>query len=115
MSDEKYYIVRGAKMVCNKGSNQRCINLPNSHGSYATEKPMMNKKDNVAGINIKYFGVCSGDCPAGSGDVAVIDANGNNKVGKKCQVEILKEWMKTKEDALVRGRASINNRFIFSM
>ncbi|OSA97884.1 UNVERIFIED_ORG: hypothetical protein B2H98_06515 [Clostridium botulinum] len=107
MADEKYYIVRGAKMVCEKGSNERHINLPNSHGSYASEKPMMNKKDNIVEKNIKYFGVCKGDCPSGDGDIAVIDMNGNNAVGKKCQVKILKEWMKTKEDTLVSGEDAL--------
>lgn len=107
MSDEKYYIVRGAKMVCDKGTNERHINLPQSHGSYANEKPMMNSKDNVAGVNVKYFGVCNGDCPAGDGDIAVIDMNGNNAVGKKCQVEILKEWMKAKKDTLVKGEPAL--------
>lgn len=107
MSDEKYYIVRGAKMVCDKGSNERHINLPNSHGSYANNKPMMNKKDNVAGVNVKYFGVCTGDCPAGDGDIAVIDMNGNNCVGKKCQIEILDDWQKTKEETLVKGQDAL--------
>lgn len=107
MSDEKYYIVRGAKMVCDKGSNERKINLPESHGSYVSNKPMMNKGDNVANVNIKYFGVCTGDCPAGDGDVAVIDMNGNNAVGKKCQVEILKEWMKSKDDTVVKDKGAL--------
>lgn len=107
MSDEKYYIVRGAKMICDKGTNERHINLPKSHGSYANEKPMMNKKDNVAGENVKYFGVCTGDCPAGDGDIAVIDMHGNNAVGKICQVKILKEWMDTKEETLVKGEPAL--------
>lgn len=33
--------------------------------------------------------------------------NGNNAVGKKCQVKILKEWMKTKEDTLVSGEDAL--------
>ena len=67
----------------------------------------MNKKDNVAGKNIKYFGVCNGNCPAGDGDIAVIDMNGNNAVGKKCQIKILKEWEKTKDETLVKGEPAL--------
>lgn len=107
MGDEKYYIVRGAKMWCDKGTNERHINLPKSHGSYANNKPMMNKKDNVVGKNIKYFGVCNGSCPSGSGDIAVIDANGNNAVGKMCLVTILKEWQNTKDETLVKGEPAL--------
>ncbi|NFS30512.1 DUF4280 domain-containing protein, partial [Clostridium botulinum] len=29
------YVVRGAKMKCNKGSHKKRINLPVSHGTYS--------------------------------------------------------------------------------
>ena len=106
MSEQNYYIVRGAKMVCDKGTHPRKINLPNSHGSYANEKPMMNKKDNVVNKNISYFGICTGDCPS-SDDIYLITEDGRTVNGKKCQVTILKEWLKTKEDTLVKGEDAL--------
>lgn len=54
------YIVRGAVMSCTKGSAPCCINLPQSHGAYAREKPIMVDTDNKVGANIGSFGLCSG-------------------------------------------------------
>ncbi|WP_297425759.1 DUF4280 domain-containing protein [Clostridium sp.] len=107
MSDEdQYYIVRGAKMVCDKGTHRRKINLPYSHGSYIKGKPMMYKKDRVIGENISYFGICTGDCPS-SENIYLVGENGQTVSGKKCAVTILDDWMDVKEDALIRGEPAL--------
>jgi len=87
------YVVRGAKIRCNKGSLIKRINLAASHGSYSNGNPIMNENDNVVGENISAFGICKGGCPA----------NGSSEKTKKCQVKILKKWMNTKEDSLIDG------------
>ncbi|AGX41830.1 DUF4280 domain-containing protein [Clostridium saccharobutylicum] len=91
------YVVRGAKMKCDKGTDTKRINLPVSHGAYSNEKPIMNESDNIVGQNISSFGICSGGCPS----------SGGNEKRKKCQVKILKEWMNTKEDTLVEGEPAL--------
>ncbi|OOM07382.1 DUF4280 domain-containing protein [Clostridium saccharobutylicum] len=106
MSDgDNYYIVRGAKMRCNKGSHARKINLPVSHGSYVKGKPMMNQGDNVVDKNISYFGICS-ECQEGD-DIYLIAEDGSTINGKKCLVEIFGEWSDVKEDTLVEGKGAL--------
>ncbi|NRT72216.1 DUF4280 domain-containing protein [Clostridium beijerinckii] len=107
MSDGVYYIVRGAKMKCTKGTHKRKINLPLGHGAYVNGYPMMNKKDNEAEKNIKYFGICNGGCEEGE-DIYLIGEDGIQlPPGKKCKVTILDDWMNAKEDTLVEGEAAL--------
>ncbi|MCI1477823.1 MAG: DUF4280 domain-containing protein [Clostridium beijerinckii] len=96
------YIVRGAKMKCDKGTHKRKINLPVSHGAYSNGNPIMNEGDNVVGKNISDFGICKGSCPS-SGNITLTKEKGGSVTGKKCQIKILKEWMNTKEDTIVDG------------
>lgn len=100
------YVVRGAKMKCDKGSHKKRINLPTSHGAYSNENPIMNESDNVVGENISCFGICKGSCPS-SGNITLAKEHGGTVTGKKCVVKILKEWMKTKGDTLVDGAPAL--------
>lgn len=102
---DNYYIVRGAKMRCDKGSHPRKINLPTSHGSYVNGKPMMNKGDNVVEKNVSYFGICS-ECQEGE-DIYLIGEDGGTITGKKCLVQIADEWSDAKEETLVEGKAAL--------
>lgn len=104
-----YYVVRGAKMECDKGSNQRKINLPVSHGSYVKGKPILNKKDCKAD-NISYFGVCQ-ECQEGE-EITVIDKNGALKTGKKCTPVIVVDWVKTKDDTIIEGQPALTNESV---
>lgn len=104
-----YYVVRGAKMWCDKGSNERKINLPVSHGSYVNGKPILNKKDSKPG-NISYFGVCP-ECLAGE-ETTVIDKNGALKTGKKCTPVIVVDWVKTKDNTIIEGQPALTNESI---
>ncbi|MCY6355871.1 DUF4280 domain-containing protein [Clostridium sp. ZS2-4] len=108
MNNSGYYIVRGAKMRCDKGTHPRKINLPISHGSYVNGKPMMNKSDRVVNKNISYFGICRGGCQEGE-DIYLIDEYGKQQLppGKKCRVQILEDWSEVKEDTLVEGKAAL--------
>lgn len=64
------YLVRGAVLVCNKGSHKRKINLPKCHGIYVREFPVLHELECVTecqcGIekcNITYFGICEAKPP----------------------------------------------------
>lgn len=106
VADGSGYIVRGAKIRCNRGTHTRKINLPVSHGTYSNGNPMMNKCDRIVDENISYFGICKGNCPS-SGDISLVDENGGVATGKKCKVKILKDWINTKGDTLVSGEAAL--------
>lgn len=55
MSEEnKEYLVRGAQLVCNMGSHIRRYNLPESHGAYVMNHPLVTKTD-VGPDNIKFL------------------------------------------------------------
>lgn len=58
--EEKRYLVRGAVLKCSCGSHERKLNLPESHGVYIGENPMVNQTDCGVGDdkNIPTFGVC---------------------------------------------------------
>ncbi|MBC2580547.1 DUF4280 domain-containing protein [Clostridium sp. DJ247] len=100
------YVVRGAKMKCKFGSHKRKINLPVSHGSYVNGKPMMNAGDRVEVKNITWFGTCQGSCPS-SGTIYLIGENGGTVSGKKCIPKILGDWVNTKENTKVEGKAAL--------
>lgn len=107
MSDNSFYIVRGAKMFCDKGTHKRKINLPVSHGSYVKSKPKMNRCDVVPEENISYFGICNGECKEGEGDIYLVGEDGSTVSGKKCCFEAFDLWQQCKEDALVDGEPAI--------
>lgn len=96
------YVVRGAQMICDKGSEAERINLPTSHGVYAKGNPIMNEGDNVVGSNIGNFGVCRGSCPS----------NGSDERTKKCQIMILNKWLNTKGDTLIEGAPALTTASI---
>lgn len=105
MSDNSYYIVRGAKMRCSCGSHTRRINLPVSHGSYVGDEAKMNKEDCVADDNISYFGVCTGACP--DSEIYLVGEDGKTVSGKKCTYMNYDSWQNCKEDSLVDGKEAL--------
>lgn len=106
MAKGNAYVVRGAKMKCDKGTHKIRINLPVSHGTYTNGNPVMNESDNVVGKNISSFGICKGNCPSNE-TITLVNKKGRAVTGKKCQVKILKEWINAKEDALVEGKPAL--------
>lgn len=104
----KYYIVRGAKMQCDKGSNCRKINLPVSHGSYAKDSPILVKTDSKPVENIPYFGVCKNEDQLPEKiDITVINKDGAVQTGKKCMLQINGDWKDTKDDNIVDGQPAL--------
>ena len=103
-----YYIVRGAKMQCDKGSNLRKINLPVSHGSYVKGNPILNKTDSKPIENIPYFGVCKNeDRLPEKINITVINKDGAIQPGKKCMLQILGEWQNAKGDTIVEVQSAL--------
>lgn len=100
------YLVRGAKLVCNCGSHTRMLNLPECHGVYIGENPMVHEKDCVQGIdmqgNISWFGVCRSErCQELPGKKVCYELTeeniadgtvGETEPGKKCQPIIVGVW-----------------------
>lgn len=100
------YLVRGAKLVCNRGSHKRMLNLPECHGVYIGENPMVHEKDCVQGIdmqgNISWFGVCRSErCQELPGKKVCYELTeensadgtiGETEPGKKCQPIIVGVW-----------------------
>ena len=62
-TEECMYLVRGAVLRCSCGSHKRKLNLPESHGIYIGENPMVNELDCEVGDNasITAFGVCNAE------------------------------------------------------
>jgi hypothetical protein len=83
------YVVRGALMKCKCGAAPAKINLPVSHGSFINDKPMLNEADNKVPLNIPTFGACT--------------------TIKVCAPNILTNWVFTKTDTLVDGKAALTS------
>lgn len=111
MSDEKEYLVRGAKLKCNFGSHPRRMNLPKGHGSYILElsKPMVNRNDCIPqlgpkgpenNVNIMSFGACSSpknDKPS----IVFEGTDGKSCKGKECHPTFSDKWQAYHESMFV--------------
>lgn len=107
MSDHPAYVVRGALMECEMGSHHRRINLPESHGSYVNDKPMMNEED-CKPNHIPYFGICKSVHNLNSEVVHLIAEDGSGTIsGKPCVPIFYGKWMNAKEGTLVEGKAAL--------
>lgn len=110
MPDGPKYIVRGAKMRCDKGSHPRKLNLPVSHGSYVNGKPVLNEADSKANENIAYFGICSSGANPNNEIINLVAESGGTISGKKCCPNILANWSTTKEETKVEGKAALTTK-----
>lgn len=103
------YLVRGALLACQYGSHPRRLNLPQCHGIYIEEKPMIRGNDCVVDDNISYFGICSCETPPDNAEkVSLVpyseDGNATGTVtGKKCCPYIVGEWRGISENVKVSG------------
>ncbi|NQX66868.1 DUF4280 domain-containing protein [Paenibacillus alba] len=107
MSENEFYIVRGAQMVCSCGSHKRRINLPQSHGSYVNDKPMMNEGDYLFHVNVPHFGICTSPLNPSGETIYLIAENGQTISGKPCCPLQMGKWMQAKENAIVDGKPAL--------
>lgn len=97
MGNEQVYLVRGAMLSCRMGSHPRRLNLPQSHGEYICDHPVIMDEDCTM-ENISSFGVCSSPVPpAGATLVRYPGYMGvpPEVQGMKCVPSILKKWENT--------------------
>lgn len=107
---KKEYLVRGAMLICSKGKACKRLELPEDHGVYTKNQPMIHERDCVVDINIPKgsFGVCDGDCPAGAKVMKVpeFDEEGNvigetEYTGPACEPVINEKWKKPNKKVLI--------------
>jgi len=89
------YVVRGAEVKCSLGSKTTKLNLPQSHGVYVNDKPVLIDTDTKVGANVKPFGKCK-----------------KRKGG--CAPSLAACWKEVKEDALIKERPALITRSILS-
>ncbi|VBB07139.1 Hypothetical protein LUCI_2383 [Lucifera butyrica] len=86
MANEKY-IVEGAKVRCNQGGQITELKLPDDHGLYFLDRPLLNDQDCIAGVNVLPFGTC--------------------KIKEHCQPSLAPCWQGTKTDTRIDGRPAL--------
>lgn len=111
-----YYVVRGAKMRCYYGTHTRRINLPESHGTYVGDKPMMSE-DDYKEKNISHFGICSSPENTSGETIYLIEeqkegAKGEPRQieGKPCKPNIFAPWQDTHQQMKVDGRPALTSK-----
>ncbi|KAF6578557.1 DUF4280 domain-containing protein [Paenibacillus sp. EKM212P] len=106
MSDNEYYVVRGACMRCTCGTHPRKINLPNSHGAFVNGKPMMNEGD-YSPENVPHFGICNSPEQPSAETIYLIAEDGSTISGKPCLPMLTDKWKNTKEPTKVEGQPAL--------
>lgn len=109
MGEKVKYLVRGATLKCDQGTNNRKLNLPESHGIFINDSPAIHKKDCKVEQNVTYFGICQCESPPeGEEDICIavtIEEKGKEEtvdvVGPGCVPDIVGQWRNTKEDAWI--------------
>lgn len=104
--DAYEYLVRGAKLRCRCGSHIRMLNLPECHGVYIGENPMVHEYDCIQGTNkqgnISWFGICQSErsqdlpgedvCYEFTEENRAYETSEETVTGKKCQPIIVGVW-----------------------
>lgn len=85
------YVVRGAELTCSEGTLPSSLNLPQSHGVYIKDKPVMNIADCEIDKNIGLFGFCK-------------------KMDEVCQPELCGRWSDGKTDLLIDNEPALLDR-----
>lgn len=125
MSEQlKSYVMRGATLICDKGSHHRKINLVYDHGwgievkdiadENKKQHPFMLSNDTVVGDesmagnvqqNIAWFGCCSGNVKD-SEDICLKrqdDSSDSIVSGPKCKPQIVGKWENVKSQIEVQN------------
>lgn len=103
------YLVRGALLACEYGSHPRRLNLPQCHGIYIEEKPLMREDDCVVDDNISCFGICSCQTPPeGASTISLAPYGGDENAkgtvtGKQCCPHIIGTWRGISEQVKLSG------------
>ncbi|WP_042160186.1 DUF4280 domain-containing protein [Paenibacillus gorillae] len=102
--DPKSYVVAGAVLSCNSGTQLSRLKMPLSHGVYIKDNAQMNVDDYKSGVNIMPFGYCCNpQNPAVQN--GRVDIEGVKKAPCLPIVDIA--WRNGKTDKLVEGSAAL--------
>ena len=90
------YLVRGAQLWCDCGSNRRKLNLNVCHGVYINGHAVVHELDCIQGDeeNITWFGACNKD-ELDTEKILAIGDDGKKHPGKKCKPHIIGAWLDT--------------------
>lgn len=89
------YVVRGAQAQCTAGNKTTKLNLPESHGLYVNDKPVLIDTDTVANVNVMPFGEC-------------------RNIRTSCKLALAPCWQETQKDALIKGRPALLTKSMLS-
>lgn len=113
-SENEEYLVRGALLYCNQGSHPRRLNLPECHGVYVMEHPVIQETDCKAGDNISYFGICNSSTPPENSEEILLDAyvsegqtsTGQEVQGLRCCPDVVGNWRNCYQPTKLKGEKS---------
>ncbi len=83
--------------------------MPQCHGIYVEEKPLIRENDCVVDENISYFGICSCETPPVNAETISLvpyseDGNATGTVkGKRCCPRIVGKWRGINENVKISG------------
>lgn len=88
------YVVRGADLMCNCGTNSRKFNLNQCHGVYIKDHAVVHDHDCAQGEkeNITWFGVCKSGQAPDTENIKLIGGDNQEHTGKKCTPVIVDIW-----------------------
>lgn len=88
------YLVRGAQLWCDCGSNRRKLNLNVCHGVYINGHAVVHELDCIQGDeeNITWFGACNKD-ELDTEKILAVGDDGKKHPGKKCKPHIIGVWL----------------------
>lgn len=112
--EDEEYLVRGALLKCNCGSHPRRLNLPQCHGVYVLDHPVISEYDCVPENNISYFGVCQAETPPSGSEEILLDefvqeeqqSTGKEVQGLRCVPEIHGKWENTNKATKISGNGT---------
>ena len=99
------YVVAGAILTCEYGTQPTRLKLPYSHGVYVKGKAQTNVTDCVPGVNITSFGNCSCLMNPAVQTSHMVDINGVKKA--PCMPVFTMPWLSEKSDVLIEGQPAL--------
>ncbi|WP_339178265.1 DUF4280 domain-containing protein [Paenibacillus sp. FSL H8-0317] len=101
----KSYVVAGAILKCNCGTQRTRLKIPFSHGVYIKGKAQMTVEDYIPGIHIGSFGNCSNPLNPAVETSTMVDIYGVKKA--PCMPVLTMSWLHGKGDTEVEGKAAL--------
>ncbi|CAH1202474.1 hypothetical protein PAECIP111893_01799 [Paenibacillus plantiphilus] len=107
VEDKKSYVVAGAVLVCNLGTQPTRLKMPLSHGVTIKGKAQMNVNDFVVNENIFPFGYCMSTINPEVQQNGKLDINGVKKA--PCVPVITNPWLNGQHDVLIENAPALLN------